>query len=168
MSKTIGPITYSFSAEDIRKQRVEGFAALFTMKSLSTTAAATQLVNSVHIGFDLPKDKRGVAPCELPEVRAFCRRLFDACPVLPWVAALNSQLYIGLIYSILPEVRVMYREDRPGKYFTTFAVEEMEEIITQQVKMAEKIGKRAKLYPVQIGARTLSLQRYLRDGKDIL
>jgi hypothetical protein len=84
------------------------------------------------------------------------------------LAALSNQLYMDIVYSILPEIQVTYRDDRPGKYSTTFPIEDMEKVIVQQVKMAEKIGKRAKLYPIQIGARTLSLQRYLREGEDIL
>ena len=166
-SSNIGPIVYSFSYEDIRTQHLDGFLALFTEQSVSSPAGARALMGAVHINLDLPADKKKTAPCEIPEVRAFCKRLMAECPILPWIAALSTPFYMNVIYSILPEIRVTYFDDQPGKYRTTFPGKDMENIIEKQVKAVAKIAKRAKVSPVTAGARVMGLQAYLQEGKSL-
>jgi hypothetical protein len=68
--------------------------------------SARALRNSLHLALEAETLK--IAQFEVPAVRAFCKRLVDGCPVLPWVAALSSPFYREIIYAILPEIRVAY------------------------------------------------------------
>ncbi len=159
------PIVYTFSEEEILKQQITGFLALFTEAAVAKRDSALALRNTLHLGFPSVGSKK--VRFEIPAYRVFCKRLLKECPILPWVAAFSTPFYREVIYSVLPEIRVAYRDRKPGKYQVTFRVEDMDKVIRKQVKQIEKIGMTAGLYPVAIEARTIRLTRYLRDGADI-
>jgi hypothetical protein len=159
------PIVYTFSEEDIQNQRLTGFLALFTAAAVARRETALALRNTLHLGFPSLGMKK--ARFENAAIRAFCKRLLKECPILPWVVGLSTPFYREVIYSVLPEIRVTYRDQKPGKYQVTYRVEDMDRVIHKQVKQIEKIGKTAGIYPVAIEARQIRLNRYLRDGEDL-
>ena len=164
MDKNIAPITYTFSAKDIREQRLEGFVALFTRSALASHEAAHALLNTVQIDFDLGR-RKGVAACDVPQVQKLCGRLFDECPVLPWIAALGTQSYCEVIYSILPDIQVSYEE--PRSYEVLYKEADMEKAIARQVAAIRRVGETAKIQPEIVRERIESLSRYLRQGVNI-
>jgi len=164
MDKNIAPIIYTFSAKDIREQRLDGFLALFTRSALASHEAAHALLNSVRLDFDLGR-RKGVAACDVPRVRELCWRLVAECPVLPWIASLGTQSYCEVIYSVLPGVRVSYEE--PGSYEVLYKEADMEEAIARQVAAIRRVGETARIQPEVVRERIESLIRYLREGVNI-
>ncbi len=112
------PIVYTFSEEEIQNQQIAGFLALFTEAAVAKRDNALALRNTLHLGFPSVGSKK--VRFESPAYRAFCKRLLSECPILPWVAALSSPFYREVIYSVLPEIRVTYRDQKPGKYQVTY------------------------------------------------
>jgi hypothetical protein len=159
------PIVYTFSSEEIKKEQLDGFLALFTESAIAKRDAALALRGSLHLS--LESESKKIARFEITAVRRFCNRLLNECSVLPWVAALSTPFYREVIYGVLPEIRVAFQDQKPGKYSVTYRVADLEKVIARQVKAIEKIGKRAGIYPVAIEARASTLSRYLHDGVDI-
>jgi hypothetical protein len=165
MDKNIAPIIYTFSAKDIRQQRLDGFLALFTRSALASHESAHALLNSVQLNFNLGR-RKDVTACDVPQVRTLCLRLFAECPVLPWIANLRTQSYGEVVYSILPNIQVTY--DEPGSYEVVFKEADMEEALVRQVAAILRVGETAKIQPDVVRERIESLTRYLREGVNIL
>ena len=159
------PIVYTFSAKEIKEQKLAGILALFTRSALAKKESARALCNSLQLS--LQNEDMAKARCEVPEIRAFAQRLVEECPVLPWVVNLSTPFYREVIYSILPELHVTYQDHKPGKFAATYRIGDMEKIIRSQEKEIARIGKRAGISTGTYRQRAFDVARYLRDGVDL-